>query len=255
MQEQEKPLSVLFHDHGQGHTAYGCFPVFVGTGNGGYFLRRGISQEHLSLHFARGLEDGLPAYGIPDGKSNRPDFKDACVGDAYVREYLPAEYAVAEHGFPVNVQGNDLRPDRDRDDVNDVVYRPDIVIVIVKVIDIVQLAVVPGKGFAGEQVVQDQRVCRIYIQRIILCRVAAQIGPVFRKGLGGNQHQYGKAEQDSFQHGYHPFFMSGDISYTIKCNLMYFILNTYIKYNAYIKYSMNIPDLQAFFFIKNSKFV
>ena len=151
----------------------------MGTGKGSYFLRRGVGQENLPLHFTRSPEDDLAAYGIPDGESNRPDFKDARVGNLDIGENLAAEHAVAEHGLSVDVQGNEFRFDGNRDQVDDVVYFPDIFIVVMEVIDIVHLVIVCGLGCIEEQVVQDQRVGRIDIQGVVLNRVTAQVGPLF----------------------------------------------------------------------------
>ena len=58
---------------------------------------------------------------------------------------------------------------------------------VMEVIDIVLLIVIRRLGCTGEQVIQDQRVRRIYIDRVVLNCVTAQIGPVFCKGLGGEQ--------------------------------------------------------------------
>ena len=184
----------LLHEHGQRHAADGFLPVLVGTGNGGDFLRCGVSYENLSLHLSCRLEDGLPAYGIPDGKSCRPDFEDACVGDGYVGKNLPAEHAVTEHGLSVDVQGNDFCLDGDRDQVYDFIYLPDIVLVVMEVIYVVQLMVARGLVCIGKQVIQDQRVRRIFIHGVVFDHVTTQISPVFRESAGGKQHYYGKAE-------------------------------------------------------------
>ena len=56
-----------------------------------------------------------------------------------------------------------------------------------EVIDVVLLMVIHRLVCIGEQVIQDQRVRRIYIDRVVLNCVTTQIGPVFRKGLGGEQ--------------------------------------------------------------------
>ena len=148
----------------------------MGTGDGYDFLRRRVGHENLSLHFAFSPENDLPADGIPDGKSNGTDLEDTCIGDLDIGINLAAEHAVAEHGFPVDIQGNDLGLDGNRNQVDVIVYGPDIVLVVMEVINIVLLIVIHRLGCTGEQVIQDQRVRRIYIDRVVLNCVTAQIG-------------------------------------------------------------------------------
>lgn len=137
LKQWQRLSSILLQEHRQRHSADGSFPVFVGAGNGGDFLRRRVSYKNLSLHFARSLEDGFFAYGIYDGKSNRPNLEDARVGDNDIRKDLSAEHAVAKHGFPVNVQGDDLGFNGNRNYVNNIIHFPDIILVVVEIVDII----------------------------------------------------------------------------------------------------------------------
>ena len=166
----------------------------MGTGNGNDFLRCRVGHKNLSLHFAFSPENGLPAYGIPDGKSNGTDLEDTCIGDLDVGINLAAEHAVAEHGFPVDVQGNDLGLNGNRDQVDHIIYGPDILLVVMEVIDIVHLVVICGLGCIEEQVVQDQRVGGIYVHGVVLNSVSAQVCPLFGISAGAKHHDGHQAE-------------------------------------------------------------